>query len=63
MTGLLGLLLLGTTWTALAAPPGSGKDQQRALDATLSAIVDDAAHPLASLSVLAIRHGKVSYQQ
>lgn len=63
MTGLLGLLLLGTTWSALAAPPGSGKDQQRALDAALSAIVDDAAHPLASLSVLAIRHGKVSYQQ
>lgn len=62
MTGLLGLLLLGTTWTALAAPPGSGTEQ-RALDATLSAIVDDPAHPLASLSVLAIRHGKVSYQQ
>ena len=63
MTGLLGLLLLGTTWSALAAPPGSGKDQQRALDATLAAIVDDTAHPLASLSVLAIRHGMVSYQQ
>ncbi|MDO8073695.1 serine hydrolase [Janthinobacterium sp. SUN176] len=69
MTGLLGLLLLGTTWSALAAPPGSGSDlvsqnaEQRALDATLAAIVDDAAHPLASLSVLAIRHGKVSYQQ
>ncbi|WP_219117758.1 serine hydrolase [Janthinobacterium sp. UMAB-56] len=69
MTGLLGLLLLGTTWTALAAPPGSGTEQlvqherQRALDATLSAIVDDPAHPLASLSVLAIRQGKVSYQQ
>ncbi len=68
MTGLLGLLLLGTTWTALAAPPGSGtsnvrRRQQRALDAALSAIVDDPAHPLASLSVLAIRHGKVSYQQ
>ncbi|MDN2679287.1 serine hydrolase [Janthinobacterium sp. SUN033] len=69
MTGLLGLLLLGTTWSALAAPPGSGSDLvsqnagQRALDATLAAIVDDAAHPLASLSVLAIRHGKVSYQQ
>lgn len=63
MTGLLGLLLLGTTWSALAAPPGSGKDQQPALDAALSAIVDDAAHPLASLSVLAIRNGKVSYQQ
>ena len=63
MTGLLGLLLLGTTWSALAAPPGSGKDQQRALDAALAAIVDDPVHPLASLSVLAIRHGKVSYQQ
>lgn len=65
MTGLLGLLLLGTTWSALAAPPGSGNgnDQQRALDATLSAIVDDPLHPLASLSVLAIRHGKVSYEQ
>jgi CubicO group peptidase (beta-lactamase class C family) len=63
MTGLLGLLLLGTTWTALAAPLGSGNDQQRALDATLSAIVEDTAHPLASLSVLAVHHGKVSYQQ
>ncbi|MDN2700037.1 serine hydrolase [Janthinobacterium sp. SUN073] len=69
MTGLLGLLLLGTTWTALAAPPGSGTEQlvplaqQRALDAALAAIVDDPFHPLASLSVLAIRHGKVSYQQ
>ena len=69
MTGLLGLLLLGTTWTALAAPPGSGTEQlvqheqQRDLDAALAAIVDDRAHPLASLSVLAIRHGKVSYQQ
>lgn len=67
MTGLLGLLLLGSTWPALAASPdGGGKalpDQQHALDAALSAIVDDGAHPLASLSVLAIRHGQVSYQQ
>lgn len=69
MTGLLGLLLLGTTWSALAAPLGGGADKlaptarQRALDAALSAIVDDPAHPLASLSVLAIRHGKVSYAQ
>ena len=73
MTGLLGLLLLGTTWTALAAPLGNSTStststmrqdgQQRALDAALSAIVDDPAHPLASLSVLAIRHGKVSYEQ
>jgi len=63
MTGLLGLLLLGTTWTALAAPLGGGNDQRRALDAALAAVVDDPAHPLASLSVLAIRQGKVSYQQ
>jgi CubicO group peptidase (beta-lactamase class C family) len=69
MTGLLGLLLLGTSWTALAAPLGTSTStmrqdgQQRALDAALSTIVDDPAHPLASLSVLAIRHGKVSYQQ
>ena len=62
MTGLLGLLLLGTTWTALAAPPGSGTEQ-RALDAALSAIVNDTVHPLSSLSVLAICQGKVSYQQ
>ena len=33
------------------------------LDAELSAIVNDAAHPLASLSVLAVREGKVVYQQ
>ncbi len=69
MTGLLGLLLLGTSWSALAAAPGNGAapmlpaGQQRALDAALSAIVDNRTHPLASLSVLAIRHGKVSYQQ
>ena len=34
-----------------------------ALDADLSAIASDAAHPLASLSVLAIRNGRVVYQQ
>ena len=33
------------------------------LDAELSAIVNDAAHPLASLSVLAVRDGKIVYQQ
>lgn len=68
ITGLLGLLLLGGIWPAMATPPSSASTpvagpQQRALDADLSAIVGDAAHPLASLSVLAIRHGKVSYQQ
>ncbi|MGK5077612.1 serine hydrolase domain-containing protein [Janthinobacterium sp. HLX7-2] len=68
MTGLFGLLLLGGIWPAMAAAPGSSAstsvpEKQRALDAALSAIVDDAAHPLASLSVLAIRQGKVSYQK
>ncbi|MDN2711538.1 serine hydrolase [Janthinobacterium sp. SUN118] len=68
MTGLLGLLLLGSAWPALAAPSDSGAGnvlhaRQHALDAALSAIVEDRAHPLASLSVLAIRHGKLSYQQ
>ena len=33
------------------------------LDAELSAIVTDATHPLASLSVLAVRDSKVVYQQ
>jgi CubicO group peptidase (beta-lactamase class C family) len=33
------------------------------LDAELSAIVDDPAHPLASLSVLAVRDGAIVYQQ
>ena len=33
------------------------------LDAELSAIVNDAAHPLASLSVLAVRGGKIVYQR
>jgi CubicO group peptidase (beta-lactamase class C family) len=33
------------------------------LDAELSAIVNDSTHPLASLSVLAVRAGKVVYQK
>jgi len=33
------------------------------LDAELSAIVNDAAHPLASLSVLAVRDGKIVYHR
>lgn len=33
------------------------------LDTQLAAIVTDARHPLSGLSVLAIRDGKVAYQQ
>ena len=38
-------------------------DQHAALDRALTAIVNDATHPLASLSVLAIRHGKIVYHR
>ena len=38
-------------------------DPQAKLDAELSAIVNDANYPLASLSVLAVRDGKVVYHQ
>lgn len=47
--------------TTLAAT--SSDHRQRLLDSELRAVVDDAAHPLASLSVLAIRDGKPVYQQ
>ncbi len=42
---------------AMAAPP-----RNAALDQELDAIVHDSAHPLASLSVLAVKNGKVVYQ-
>jgi len=42
---------------AMAAPVDS-----KALDGEFDAIVNDAAHPLASLSVLAMKNGKVVYQ-
>jgi CubicO group peptidase (beta-lactamase class C family) len=51
---LLGMGLLGATGPLLAAPP-------RRLDRELAAIAADPACELASLSVLAIRAGQVSY--
>ncbi|WP_229412231.1 MULTISPECIES: serine hydrolase domain-containing protein [unclassified Massilia] len=51
---LLGMGLLGATGPLLAAPP-------RRLDGELAAIAADPACELASLSVLAIRAGQVSY--
>jgi CubicO group peptidase (beta-lactamase class C family) len=56
--GLLGLALLGGLGRALARPRAPAP----ALDAELAAIADDPACQLASLSVLAIRRGKVAYQ-
>ena len=55
---LLGVALLGATGPLLAAPP---RRQAAALDAELAAIAADPACELASLSVLAIRAGEVSY--
>ena len=58
---LLGLTAV--TMTSVADAAGNDLANAARLDAELSAIVSDAAHPLASLSVLAIRNGKVVYQQ
>jgi hypothetical protein len=51
---MLGMALLGAAGPLLAAPP-------RRLDRELAAIAADPACELASLSVLAIRAGQVSY--
>ena len=60
---LLGLALLGTVEPLLAAVPMSGGQRSHeALARELAAIVADPACELASLSVLAIRDGKVSYE-
>ena len=56
---LLGMALLGAAGPLLAAPSRRGA---RALDAELAAIAADPACELASLSVLAIRAGRVSYE-
>ena len=48
-------ILLAPSFQAAAAPADE-------LDSALGAIVADPAHPMASLSVLAIRHGDVVYQ-
>ncbi|PIL38192.1 serine hydrolase domain-containing protein [Massilia psychrophila] len=59
---LLGLALLGaTSQLLLRAAPAAGGDS--VLDAELAAIAADPACQLASLSVLAIRHGKLRYEQ
>lgn len=61
---LLGMALLGATAPLLAAPRGAGSPASASaarLDAELAAIALDPACELASLSVLAIRNGDVSY--
>jgi len=56
---VLGMALLGATGPLLAAP---ARRRTSALDAELAAIAADPACELASLSVLAIRAGRVSYE-
>ncbi|UGQ46478.1 serine hydrolase domain-containing protein [Massilia endophytica] len=58
---LLGALLLGSVNHVMAADGGASPSAL--LDRELAAVVNDAQHPLSGLSVLAIRDGKVSYQQ
>ena len=57
---MLGLALLGGLNRALAARPVAPR---ALLDLELAAIAADPACQLASLSLLAIRHGKVAYQR
>jgi CubicO group peptidase (beta-lactamase class C family) len=60
---VLGLALLGACEPLLAAVPVKGtRPSAHTLDAALAAIVRDPACELASLSVLAIRHGKLAYE-
>jgi len=59
---LLGLALLGGAARVMGAPVRQARAVP-ALDAELAAIVKAPACELASLSVLAIRHGKVSYHR
>lgn len=58
---LLGLALVGGLTRVLAAVPK--RKLTDALDAELAAVVADPACQLTSLSVLAIRHGRVAYQR
>lgn len=60
---LLGLALLGGMSRVLASAPKAAQGVESRLDAELAAIVNDKACRLASLSVLAIRDGKVQYEQ
>lgn len=63
---LLGMAMLGAMEPLFAAAPLSGTGPQdearRLLDAELSAIFDDPAFPLASLTVLALRGGRPVYE-
>lgn len=63
---VLGLALCGASFGTfqplLAAVPRAGGDSYAALERELAAIVSDPACTLASLSVLAIRAGKVVYE-
>ncbi|QOL50752.1 serine hydrolase domain-containing protein [Massilia litorea] len=60
---VLGLALLGACEPLLAAVPvKGGRTSAHTLDDELRAIVRDPACELASLSVLAIRHGKLAYE-
>ena len=59
VSALFGLGVLAMPFNGGAA----GSSNLTKLDAELSAIVSDAAHPLASLSVLAMKDGKVVYHR
>ncbi len=60
---LLGLVLLGAAQPLFAAGPELAGGGMAGLDAQLAAVVDDPDLQLASLSVLAIRDGKVVYER
>ncbi len=60
---VLGLALLGSMKRVLANAPASAAPRRDPLDAELAAIATHPACELASLSVMAIRDGKVAYQQ
>jgi CubicO group peptidase (beta-lactamase class C family) len=57
------MALLGTFGPLMAAAPQGGGSTNAALDAELAALAADPACELASLSVLAIRDGKVGYER
>lgn len=61
---VLGMALLGAVNPLLAAVPssGGGRDRNDKLTAELAAIASNPACELASLSVLAIRNGKLAYE-
>ncbi len=61
---LCSILIGGSVNAQPAAPKQVQTESSMAsLDAELAAITNDAARPLASLSVLAVRRGKIVYQQ